>query len=253
MMNANDQKNRRRNTDKLLDALVSIRRVKHAQDVEELLTSGVTALGFERWALIIGTKTDRAIDHLDLVGLTSCAGAWFTTYLKRHCIEIDPFFVYCHHSNQPITFPHDVKAQSIGQEGFLATLAGNGYAYGVAIPIHLAQARLAMFYTGTRAERSKGELCNWTPLLGALAQEAAIWVETARLVTAIKAFPTLSQSELDHLAWVLKGFQNKEIAEFTNSTSSATNNVFRRINEKLGTHSRKEAALKAEKLGLWRM
>lgn len=242
----------RRNTDKVLDAIMSIRCSAHAQEIESKLSAGVKALAYEHWAMIIGTKTDRAIDHDDLIGLTSCSGAWFATYIEKHCIQIDPFFEYCFHSNHPITFPYDVRPKSAGQEGFLSTLATRGFVYGVAVPIHLAQARLAMFYAGTARERPKTELCGCAPLLSALGQEAAIWLESQRVASLRDNLPDLTDVELEHLSWVLKGFQTNEIAEFTKSTVSATNNVFRKINEKLGTNSRREAAMKAEKLGLWR-
>jgi len=249
-----NQPKRRRRLDPLLHALKHIRRAQSQERLQSLLTQGLETVELPFWSLLVGTKEPNSqFSATDLEALCNCNTKWFDRYIKNNWILIDPFVLHTQHSNLPMMFPYDVEGESDGQKEFLKIFYENGFLCGLAVPIHLAQERLALIYAGTSATISREELLAKVPFVAALGQEAAIWVEDQSEERKRNLVSPLSDRELEFLILVRKGFSTSEIATLMSVSSTQTNNVFRRINEKLGTKSRSAAADLAEKLGFHRL
>lgn len=244
----------RRRLDPLLEALKSLRNSHAENDVRHTLTQALESIDLPVWSLLLGTKDQEAtFGESEFEMWCSGDGEWRRRYTQNNWILVDPFIQHMQYSNLPMTFPYDVTGESGGQERFLEVFHANGFAYGVATPLHLAQARLALLYAGRPSHISREDLLDKLPFVTALGQEAAIGIEVQREDRKRNLLSPLTESELEFLVLVRKGFSTSEIASLTSTTPAQTNNVFRRINEKLGTRSRTIAAELAEKLGFYRL
>lgn len=243
----------RRRTDPFMSALRKLRYMQSEAEVDALVSAALTVAGMRSWFLMIGTKdTDGLFGGASVIAMSSDATGWMPRYARNNWALVDPFVLHTQHSNTPIFVPYDVDGESNGQKEFLKKLYGELFAYGVVVPIHLAQDRLALLYAGNNQELSRKTIEEAAPIVAAIGQEAAIWLEAQREAEERNRVLPLTEAELELLSLARRGFSTKDIAAMQKMTTATVNNIFRRANEKLGTHSRQDAAITAERLGLYR-
>lgn len=243
----------RRRTDPFMSALRKLRYMQSEAEVEALVSAALTVAGMRSWFLMIGTKDAEGLfGGTNVIAMSSDATGWMSRYARNNWALVDPFVLHTQHSNTPIFVPYDVEGESNGQKEFLKEFYGALFAYGVVVPIHLAQERLALLYAGNNQELSRKTIEEAVPIVAAIGQEAAIWLEAQREVEERNRVLPLTATELELLSLARRGFSTKDIAAMQKITTATVNNIFRRANEKLGTHSRQDAAITAERLGLYR-
>ena len=243
----------RRRTDPFMSALRKLRYMQSEAEVEALVSAALTVAGMRSWFLMIGTKDAEGLfGGTNVIAMSSDATGWMSRYARNNWALVDPFVLHTQHSNTPIFVPYDVEGESNGQKEFLKEFYGALFAYGVVVPIHLAQDRLALLYAGNNQELSRKTIEEAAPIVAAIGQEAAIWLEAQREAEERNRVLPLTEAELELLSLARRGFSTKDIAAMQKITTATVNNIFRRANEKLGTHSRQDAAITAERLGLYR-
>jgi len=237
-----------------MHAMSTLRYSRTEQEVAHLLNTGLKSLGMPAWFLLLGTKSpEEPLRSSELLGMSSDKSNWLERYVRNSWMLVDPFLLHTQHSNTPLIFPYEVEGESSGQKDFLRELYANLLSYGVAAPVHLAQDRLALLYAGGQSTTPYEELSTYAPLVTVLGQEVAIWLEDQRVAKLRSKLPALSDQDLDLLSLARKGFSTKEIAQITGLTPTLVDYSFRRINLKLETKSRKDAASMAEHLGYYRL
>ena len=184
--------------------------------------------------------------------MLACDPDWFRHHLYGDEVIHHPWLAYAAHHAEPVLASDLVDA--LPRDHMVPrACAADGFASAFLVPAHSGQghARTSLLVLGS-AQRGyfEGEgLCRLRLGARALAAELHDWW-WARQRHELVQRARLTPAELDLLRHERLGHGSKHIARALQSTESAVNSRFQRLNAKLGTHNRRAAARLAVESGL---
>src|SRR5574337_218863 len=215
-----------------------------------LLREAAHRLGAETAAFVSFVRDDGS--HESFRFLLACDPVWCHEYQRRAWFSHDPWLQYALAHSEPV-LASSIPAGS-GKQRELAELAKSyGFASGVIVPAPSAASlsRVGVLCLGSGRE-GYFEAGGFGPLKIAargLAMELHDWW-IARIKGELLANAGLTDDDLTLLRHERTGHGTKTIATELNTTTSAVDSRFQRVNQKLGVPNRRAAATLAAEYGL---
>lgn len=184
--------------------------------------------------------------------MLACDPGWFRHRLEQGAVADDPWLAYAAHHSEPI-LASDIRLPESGHPVRCEPAGAGCFASAYLVPTHsgIGNSRTSLLVLGsTRAGFFEGEGLGRLRLgARALAAELHDWW-LARLRRELLARTRITPSELELLRLERLGHCSKHIAKAIDSTASAVNSRFQRLNVKMGAPNRRAAARLAVDSGL---
>lgn len=184
--------------------------------------------------------------------MLACDPGWFRHRLDRDDLAKDPWLAYAAHHSEPV-LASDIRLDEPESPALREPAALGGFASAYLVPTHsgLGNSRTSLLVlgstqTGYFEREGLGRL-----RLGARALAAELhdwWL--ARRRRELLAKTRITPEELELLRLERQGHCSKHIAKTIDSTASAVNSRFQRLNVKMGAPNRRAAARLAVDSGL---
>lgn len=235
------------------NALSVIQQISQAADDTEIvdaLNQAKRALGAEHAAFASFVRDDVAMESFRF--LLACDPAWCIEYQRHGWYAHDPWLLYAETHSEPICAAK-IPLRTPGQRAVISLAATYGVAsaYIVPAPSGGTVSRLGVLMLGSRYEGYfEGEA---TAPIKVLARSLAMelhewWVRRVRQEIIKKCHLTPDDMEL--LALERQGFGSKQIADKLNTSPSAVDSRFQRLNAKFNMPTRKATARVAAEYGV---
>lgn len=178
----------------------------------------------------------------------AAAPALAYSWCRRTTFETEPLLRYARSHSAPATAAEIARASGLGGQGLGGEQLGAEFASGYLVPVHGSRCmgRYSMLALGSHEPaffESRG-----STVARSIAHSTALalhkwWMETTRV--ALLQSCRLRPIDLRLLEWENQGLNAKQIARLLGCSRTAVDSKFQRLLIKLGTTSRKNAALRA--------
>lgn len=210
-------------------------------------------LGYERSLLAILPDRDTPIETGFAFLHSSYPDAWRKRYDAEKFGYIDPTVSHCMNKSVPLIWTPRLFS-SCRQNEFYEEACGHGIRSGVTLPIHGGNGELGIlcFVSDTRpGKRFREDVARQLPELTCLRDfifETSLWFTQPE--QAADEMVTLSRCELECLKWCAAGKSSWDTSRLLNCSAAAVNFHFTNIRRKFRTPTRRQAVLKAIRLGI---
>lgn len=211
-------------------------------------------LGYPHFAMVISPEAPFRIDSELTFIQTNYPSAWVKKYVDEDLASIDPVVSYCQTKSIALVWSHDIFSGR-RQKNFYEEACGHGICSGVSLPIHGPNGEHGSVSFASDAKPDKAILAEMSRNAVKLSCLRDYIVDTSvpfmRPVTAPgEQAVALSPRELECLKWCASGKSTWDMARIMNCSESGINAHFSRIRHKLGTSTRRQAIVKAIRIGL---
>jgi len=185
---------------------------------------------------------------------TNYPAAWAKKYVDEEMASIDPVVSYCLTKSIPLVWAPDIFAGR-RQRALYEEACGHGICSGVSLPIHGPNGEhgAISFASDAKPDRAvRAEIFRNAVELSCLRDfivETSVQFMKPATVAGEETV-ILSQRELECLKWCASGKSTWDMARIMNCSESGINAHFSRIRHKLGTSTRRQAIVKAIRIGL---
>ncbi len=210
-------------------------------------------LGYERTLLAIFPDREAPVEAEYAFLHSNYSSRWRNKYDEEKMGHVDPTVAHCVTKSIPLIWSPDIFAAQ-KQRDMYEEACCFGLKSGVTLPIHGAKGELGVlcFVSDTQPDsRFAKEVQRNIPALSCLRDfvfdSAGIFMAQQNLsVEKIRLTPR----ELECMKWSAIGKSSWEIAQIQNCTESAVNFHFSNVRKKFGTTTRRQALVKAIRLGI---
>lgn len=186
---------------------------------------------------------------------SSYAEEWRHTYDSSGLHQTDPTVIHCVYRTTPLIWSPEIFATP-DQKGMYEEACHYGLRSGVTLPIHGPRGELGMMcYVNDAAPDKKNtrDLIRHLPELALLRDFAFDSSRRFALVDEQGEAPVLTKRELECLLWAANGKTSWEIARILICSEAGINFHMGNIRRKLDVTTRREAVVKALRLGLLKL
>ncbi len=210
-------------------------------------------LGFEQTLLAIFPDRNAPVEAEFAFLHSNYSPTWRNKYDEEKMGYVDPTVSHCAIKSTPLIWTPDIFANHKQREMY-EEACGHGIRSGVTLPIHGMNGELGMlcFVADTRPDHHfERDAIRNIPELSCLRD----FIFETSLQFMKKQAPAkmpikLTPRELECLKWSATGKSSWDIGQIFHCTEAAVNFHFMNIRRKFGTSSRREAVVKAIRLGL---
>lgn len=210
-------------------------------------------LGYERSLLAIFPDRNAPIEAEFAFLHSNYSHQWRSKYDDEKMGHVDPTVTHCATKATPLIWSPDIFSARKQQEMY-EEACGHGLRSGVTLPIHGMNGELGVlcFVADTRPDKKfEREAVRNIPELSCFRDfifETSI--QFFKKTTPAKKEVTLTPRELECLKWSATGKSSWDIGQILNCTESAVNFHFTNIRRKFRTSSRRQAVVKAIRIGI---
>jgi LuxR family quorum-sensing transcriptional regulator LasR len=210
-------------------------------------------LGFEHCLLAIFPDRNSPIEAEFAFLHSNYSPTWRNKYDDEKMGHVDPTVSHCATKSTPLIWSPDIFAARKQKEMY-EEACGHGLRSGVTLPIHGANGELGVlcFVADSKPDKAfKRDAVRNIPELSCLRD--FIFETSLRFMTlpSSEEIPVaLTPRELECLKWSATGKSSWDIGQILNCTESTVNFHFSNIRRKFRTSSRRQAMVKAIRLGI---
>jgi DNA-binding CsgD family transcriptional regulator len=232
--------------DSLHEAVERIRTLKDEVALKSHITSIVIACGLTNFVFAAMTRNDQERSHYRF--LIGCRPRWCQIYNAKYFYLNDPFIEHALKSNDPV-LGRQISAADLtqGQRQMMDMASKYGFATGLVVPAHGHDAeRVGVLYLGSSEPANTGEprawKCRW--IMKLVSNELLEWW-MRRMKNEFIDKHLLSELDIQLLGHERQGLSSIEISTSTGQSKRNVDETFRKMIEKMGVSTRKEAAVSA--------
>lgn len=209
------------------------------------------ALGFDYSLLAIVPKPGMKLEDAFL--RSNYAPDWRTNYDRQNLAYVDPTVAHCISRTTSLVWSPEIF-RSLEQKHMYEEACSFGLRSGVTLPIHGPKGELGILcfvndqQPGKQFKRDLAEQLPALSLLRDLVFDSGIDFALPAAVT--QHIPSLTRRELECLQWTAAGKTTWEIARILNCSEPTANFHITNFRQKLDVGTRREAIVKAIRLGL---
>lgn len=217
---------------------------------EELFRIGKT-LGFDNILLAIVPKPGMKLEEAFMC--SNYPSDWRTVYDQNSMAYVDPTVAHCINRTTSLVWSPDIFLNPAQQEMY-EEASSYGLRSGLTLPIHGPKGELGILcfvndqQPDKRFERDMAQQLPALSLLRDIVFDSGI--DFALPEHPIEPIPSLTPRELECLQWTASGKTSWEIAKILNCSEATANFHITNFRRKLDVGSRREAVVKALRLGL---
>jgi len=208
-------------------------------------------LGFEHTLLAIVPQPGMRLEDAFL--RSNYASNWRSTYDQQNLAYVDPTVAHCISRTTSLTWSPDIF-KSPAQRHMYEEACGYGLRSGVTLPIHGPKGELGIlcFVSDQQPGRTfNRDLAAHLPALSLLRDIVFdTGIDFALPDKPMEPIPSLTPRELECLRWTAMGKTTWEIAKILNCSEATANFHITNFRRKLDVASRREAVVKAIRLGI---
>lgn len=208
-------------------------------------------LGFDCSLLAIMPKPGMSFEEAFIC--TNYPNEWMQTYAKEKMAYVDPTISHSVSRTTSLIWSPDIFLNT-AQKHLYEEASGHGLRSGLTLPIHGPKGELGILcfandrQPGKAFERDLAEQLPAFSLLRDVVFDSGI--DFALPGHPIEPIPSLTPRELECLQWTASGKTSWEIAKILNCSEATANFHITNFRRKLDVGSRREAVVKALRLGL---
>lgn len=210
--------------------------------------------GYRNFAMVIFPEFPSRIELGAAFVQTNYAPAWSNKYIDEQFGYIDPTVSHCLTKSTPLIWWPD-KFSDQAQRAFFEEAYSFGICSGVSFPVHGPNGEhgIISFASDTKPDRAFLEMSSRN--IPELSCFRDFVFETSLQFMGSAALSdeeeiALTQREMECLRWSASGKSSWDIAYIMNCTEAGINAHFFRICRKFGTSTRRQAIVKAIRLGI---
>jgi LuxR family transcriptional regulator, quorum-sensing system regulator LasR len=208
-------------------------------------------LGFDYSLLAIVPKPGMKLENAFL--RSNYATDWRSNYDQLNLAYVDPTVAHCVSRTTSLVWSPDIF-RNLAQKQMYEEACRFGLRSGVTLPIHGPKGELGILcfvndqQPGKQFQRDLAEQLPALSLLRDVVFDTGI--DFALPEVAVQQIPTLTRRELECLQWTAAGKTTWEIAKILHCSEPTANFHIANFRRKLDVGSRREAVLKAIRLGI---
>lgn len=211
-------------------------------------------LGYAHFAIVICPGVHFRMDGELTFGQSNYPSAWTRKYLDEEMASIDPVVSHCLAKSLPLIWSPDIFSGR-RQKEFYEEACSHGICTGVALPAHGPNGEHGVISFVSDAKPNKAVRADLSRNAVKLSCLRDFIVDTSLqfmrpAASADEAEIALTQRELECLKWCASGKSTWDIAHIMHCSESGINAHFSRIRRKLGTSTRRQAIVKAIRIGI---
>ena len=210
-------------------------------------------LGYEQTRLAILPDPHAPLEAEHAFQHSNYSPDWFDKYTAERMHHVDPTFAHCINKSTPLIWSPDIFSARKQKEMY-EEACGYGIRAGVTLPIHGPSGELGILCFVSDippdkrfhkdAVRNIAELSCFRDFIF---ESSLQFLKPAPL---LEKTVTLTRRELECLKWSASGKSSWDISQILHCSEAAVNFHFTNIRHKFGTSSRRQAVVKAIRLGL---
>lgn len=224
-------------------------------DTEETWRETVFRLGrdhgYERTLLALVPNRQMPLEHAFL--RSNYSTQWRDTYDTDKLVHVDPTVTHCVTRSTPLIWEPKIFASRQQQEMY-EKACSHGLRSGLTLPFHGANGELGTLCFVNDAEPGRHFLREALHNMPALSLMRDFAFETsfrfAQPAHHAEKAPHLTRRELECLRWCAVGKSSWDIAQILRCSEAVINFHFSNLRRKFGVTSRRQAVVKAVRLGL---
>jgi LuxR family quorum-sensing transcriptional regulator LasR len=210
-------------------------------------------MGYERTLLAIFPDRNTPVEVEFAFLHTSYSSSWLNKYDDEQMGQVDPVVSHCMNKSVPLIWSPQIFSTR-SQNEMYEEACSHGLRSGVTLPIHGANSEMGIlcFVSDTKPNnQAERDVVRSIPKLSYFRD---IIFETSQQFmmkpVQIKPLIKLTRRELECLQWSITGKSSWDIGQILNCTEAAVNFHFKNIRRKFGTSTRRQAIVKAIRIGI---